>query len=542
VSERILVCLAWPYANNSLHLGHVAGVYLPADIFARFQRMRGNEVLMVSGSDEHGTPITVRAEQEGKPPAEVAEHFHQEFLETWRRLGISWDLYTRTTTPNHYAVTQDMFLKLLDKGFIYKDTMLGSWSEADQRFLPDRYVIGTCPYCGAAEQRGDQCETCGRLLDPLELINPRSRFSGQPVVARKTEHFFLDLPRFNAALLDWVRRQEHWRPNVRNFTLTYLESGLQARAITRDIDWGVPVPVPGFEQKRIYVWFDAVIGYLSASIEWAQRRGDPERWRDWWQKPSRSYYFIGKDNIPFHTIIWPAMLMGYGGLNLPYDVPANEYLTMNAEKFSKSRGRVISVLDFLDQYDVDALRYALAINMPEQRDADFSLAEFVRRNNDELVATWGNLVHRTLSFLQRYFEGRVPATASPQVTPEVVSRIQKTFDSVTAHLQAVRFKDPLREIMQLAQFGNRFFDERAPWKQIKEDRDACAQTMADLLALIDALKLFTYPYMPFAAERLHAMLGYSDPLPEQGWALRRPPAGQALPPPKPLFQKLELPA
>jgi methionyl-tRNA synthetase len=537
VGEPVLVCLAWPYANGSLHLGHVAGVYLPGDIFARFQRLRGNDVLMVSGSDCHGTPITVRAEQEGRSPRDVAEQFHQEFLETWRQLGVSFDLYTSTMTENHRRVVHDIFLRLLDRGHLFRDTMLAPYCELERRFLPDRYVVGTCPHCGFGDARGDQCDNCGRPLSATELREPRCRFDGSTPVIRETEHFFLDLRHFNAPLLEWVRRQGHWRPNVLNFTLGLLEQGLLPRPITRDLEWGVTVPVEGFENKRIYVWFEAVIGYLSASMEWAQRQGDPEAWRRWWQGEGRSYYFIGKDNIPFHTIIWPAMLMGYGGLNLPYDVPANEYLTLEGRSFSTSRNWALWVPEFLKQYDPDPLRYALAVNMPETSDADFSMREFVRRNNDELVATWGNLVHRTLTFLQRYFDGRAPEGSSE---PAVVEHLEDTFQRVADHLEHCRFKDGIREVMALAQEGNRYFDERAPWRQVKEDRAAAATTMATLLHLINGLKVLTYPYLPFSATRLHGLLGYADDLLAHGWRAERVPVGQALPQPTPLFTKLDV--
>ncbi|MBE9501054.1 MAG: methionine--tRNA ligase, partial [Chloroflexi bacterium] len=320
MSERIFIGVAWPYANGSLHLGQVAGAYLPPDIFARYHRLKGNEVLMVSGSDQHGTPITLRADQEGKKPEEIAARYHQEFLDSWQKLGISFDLFTSTDTPNHHKVAQDLFLTLKDKGHIYKDTMALLYCPSCHRFLPDRYVEGTCPYCRFEGTRGDQCDNCGKPLNPVELIDPYCRICSALPEVRESEHFFLRLSAFNQQLLDWVKGQSHWKPNVLNFTINLLTEGLKDRAITRDIEWGIPVPVPGFEDKRIYVWFEAVIGYLSASKEWAGSCGDEERWRDFWQGDAKSYYFIGKDNIPFHTIIWPAMLMGYGGLNLPYDV------------------------------------------------------------------------------------------------------------------------------------------------------------------------------------------------------------------------------
>ncbi len=402
MSERIFIGVAWPYANGPLHLGQIAGAYLPPDIFARYHRARGNEVLMVSGSDQHGTPITIRAEQEGKTPAEIAGKYHQQFLESWQQLGISFDLFTSTGTANHAEVAQDMFLTLLKQGYIYKAKVSQPFCAKCQRYLPDRYIEGTCPYCGSSDARGDQCDQCGKPLSSAELVDPRCGICGGSPEFKDSEHFFLKLTAFEDRILAWVRKQTHWRPNVLNFTLRYLEEGLKDRAITRDIGWGIPLPVTGFPGKRLYVWFEAVIGYLSASKEWARASGDDNKWQDFWQgDAARSYYFIGKDNIPFHTIIWPAMLMGYGGLNLPYDVPANEYLIIEGRKLSSSRNWAVWLPDYLARYDPDPLRYLLSANMPETGDTEFSWREFVRRNNDELVATYGNLVQRVLIFVYR---------------------------------------------------------------------------------------------------------------------------------------------
>ncbi len=413
MSEKILVCVAWPYANGSLHTGQIVGAYLPADIFARYHRACGNSVLMVSGSDQHGTPVTVRAEAEELPPDKVAARYHQEFLETWQRLGITFDLFTTTGTEHHARTTHDIFLRLLERGHIYQDTMLLPYCPQDKRFLPDRYVEGICPHCGYDGARGDQCDNCGRTLNAPDLIRPRCKICGATPEWREEEHFFLRLSAFNDKLKGWVSPQTHWRKAVLNWTMGILNEGLQDRAITRDINWGVSIPLDGYESKRIYVWFEAVIGYLSASQEWAERSGKPEHWREYWlDQSARSYYFIGKDNIPFHTLIWPAMLMGYSEgddkYNLPYDVPANQYQTVRGSKASTSRRLAVWVPDYLSRYDPDSLRYYLSVNMPETSDADFSWGDFVRRNNDELVATWGNLVNRVLSFTYRNFDRVVP--------------------------------------------------------------------------------------------------------------------------------------
>ena len=540
MAERILVAVAWPYANGPLHLGHLAGAYLPPDIFARFLRTKGNEVAMVSGSDQHGTPITVKALEEGKTPAEVANHFHEEFLETWQRLGISFDLFTRTGTENHARVTHDIFLRLLDRGYIYRGSMESPYCPTDRRFLPDRYVRGICPNCGSDRARGDQCENCGRPLNPTELIDPRCQFDGTTPEIRETEHFFLRLSAFNEPLLDWVSQQTHWRPNVLNFTRNYLIEGLRDRAITRDIEWGVSVPVEGFEEKRIYVWFEAVIGYLSATKEWAQRQGDPERWRDFWEKPAKSYYFIGKDNIPFHTIIWPAMLMGYGGLNLPYDVPANEFLTIEGRKLSTSQNWAVWLPDYLARYDPDPLRYLLSINMPETGDADFSWHHFVQRNNDELVATYGNLVHRVLTITHRNFAGRVPQPgAHDKRDHQLLDEIEALFGRVGESLSACRFREALRAIMEVARETNRYLEERAPWKSLKEDRERTGTTLFVALVVIAGLRTLLYPFLPFSSAKLHRLLGFSGTIEADGWRLRRPEPGQALAKPEPLFVKLD---
>ncbi|GIW12508.1 MAG: methionine--tRNA ligase [Chloroflexi bacterium] len=540
MSETIFLGVAWPYANGPIHVGQLAGCYLPADIFARFHRLKGNQVLMVSGSDQHGTPITVKAETEGVSPAEVVARYHALFLETWQKIGISFDLFTTTGTENHREVVHRIFRKLLDQGDLYLRTENGIYDPIARRFLPDRYVEGTCPYCHYPRARGDQCENCGRQLEPTQLIEMRSVLSKGTPEIRPTEHFFFRLSKYNAPLLEWVRQQEHWRPNVRNFTLRYLEEGLIDRAITRDIEWGVPVPVPGFEQKRIYVWFEAVIGYLSASVEWAARQGDPERWRQWWSEGAKSYYFIGKDNIPFHTMIWPAMLMAYGGLVLPYDVPANEFMNLERRKISTSQNWAVWVLDVLERYDPDQLRYYVASVLPETTDSDFSWYDFWRRNNDELVATYGNLVHRVLTFTVRHWSGAVPEPGPLTTADEALfRRVEEAFAAVDAAITAVRLRDGLREAMALAQEVNRYLDEQAPWTTVRDDRVAAGRALFVALQAINALKVLLAPYLPFSSARLHRMLGFTAPFEAEGFRPARVPAGQLLGEPVPLFRKLD---
>jgi methionyl-tRNA synthetase len=543
MSDRIFIGVAWPYANGPLHLGHLAGCYLPADIFARFHRLRGNEVLMVSGSDSHGTPIMRKAEDDGVSPAEVVNKFHATFLESWARLGITFDLFTTTMTDNHRETVSEIMVEAHKNGLIYADTMKVTYSPDFQRFLPDRYVQGTCPFCQNPDARGDQCDNCGHILDPIDLIEPTYRTEGQryPVEIRDAEHLFYKLSAFEKPLLEWVQKQDHWRPNVKNFTRGFLTEGLKDRAISRDIDWGIPMPVEGYENKRIYVWFEAVCGYLSASKEWAANSGDPEAWRPFWEDWStRAYYFIGKDNIPFHTIVWPAMLLGKGGLNLPYDVPANEFLTLEGKQLSTSRNWAVWVPDYLDRFPPDPLRYHLAANMPESSDADFSWGEYVRRNNDELVATFGNLVHRVLTQVYRNFDQAVPEPGALRPEDEeLIAKADAALEAVATSLDTTRFREALNLAMGFARDSNRYIDSQAPWKQIKVDRDAAAKTLYASMYALSALKTALYPFLPFSAQSLHKLLGLSGKVEDAGWAIAQPVPGTQLPEPKPLFTKLD---
>jgi methionyl-tRNA synthetase len=540
LSERILIGVAWPYANGPLQLGHIAGAYLPADIFARYHRLKGNEVLMVSGSDQHGAPITIRAEQESTTPQEVVAKYHQQFIDCWKKLGISFDLFTTTGTPNHTQITHDIFLSLLNEGYIYKDKMLQAYCPKCQRVLPDRYLEGTCPHCGFTKARGDECDECGKPLNPGELKDLRCHLCSTAPRFESSEHFFLRLSSFQDKLTAWIKEQTHWRRNVLGTTWKFLDEGLRDRAITRDLDWGVSVPQPGFEHKRIYVWFEAVIGYLSASKEWAKLQGDDTAWQAFWQGDAKSFYFIGKDNIFFHTLVWPAMLMGYGGLNLPYDVPANEFLTIDGRKLSKSRGRAIWLHDYLARYEPDPLRYTLAANMPETGDSDFSWREFLRRNNNELVATYGNLAHRVLTFTHRNFDGSVPIPGElDERSQGLLHKAEVTLDAVDKLLYHCEFKEAIKEAMSLAQEANRYLDEQAPWKTIKTEREASAKSAYTVLSVLAALKTVFYPFLPFSSERLHYFLGFDGSVEELGWKIQFLPPGQRLRLPQPLFVKLD---
>ena len=534
----VLVAVAWPYASGSRHLGHLAGAYLPADIYARHQRLVGNRVLMVSGSDVHGTPITVRADAEGVTPRDIVDRYHAEFVADWDRLGISWDLYTSTGTENHAAVTHDLFLRLLENGHIDRRTSDQYYDAEAGRFLPDRYIEGTCPHCHYAEARGDQCEDCGRTLDPEELVDPRSKITGSTPEVRQTEHFYLRLSDFSEALGAWLDDRQGWRRHVLNFSKGWVEDGLHDRAITRDLDWGVEVPVddlgPG---KRIYVWFEAVIGYLSASKEWAQLQGDPEAWRDWWEgDEARSVYFIGKDNIPFHTIIWPGMLLGYGGLNLPTDVPANQYVTFKGGKASASRGVGLTIGEGLDLFQADALRYALAASLPEQSDTDLSIDEIGRRINEELVATWGNLVNRVLSMVHSTCGGVVPEVGSRTADDlAVLATVDGALDVVTDLIERVELRAALRTGMDAAATVNAYLNATEPWKLARSDPERAQAVLGTALAAVAGVRVALSPYLPFSTVALDDELG-----PVDAWQRREPVPGSPIGKPAPLFAKVDV--
>ena len=547
MTEKIFIGVAWPYANGPLHQGQMVGSFLPADCLARYHRQRGDRVLMVSGSDQFGTPVTVRAEQEGRTPQAVVDEYHESFVRSLDYMGISMDLYTTTGTTNHRETVQRIFANLLESGDIYKQSMTLLYCPNDKRFLPDRYVEGGCPHCGFEGARGDECESCSRALDALELVDPRCKLCGATPEPRESDHFFLRLSAYSDKLREWISQQAHWRKHVVNFSLGILNEGLRDRAITRDLSWGVPLPTDALgEGKSIYVWFENVLGYLSAAKEWAQQRGEPDAWREFWQDPAcRSYYFVGKDNIFFHVLSLPVTIMAYGSgddapLNLPYDVPANHYSNVAGEKASASRNSAIWINDLIGRYDPDAVRYYLCATMPETSDSDFTWKDFVARNNNELVATWGNLVNRTLTLTYRNFDGCVPDPGelderSLQLLQQAESRLAEAGEQ----LDACHFRAALATAMALAQETNRFLDETAPWKSLPDDKDNAARSLYTVICAINVLKIALSPFLPFTCDKLHTYLGYSTPLSESGWALVRPPAGQRLAEPAPLFTKLE---
>jgi methionyl-tRNA synthetase len=587
--SHVLAAVAWPYANGPRHIGHVSGFGVPSDVFSRYMRMAGHDVLMVSGTDEHGTPIQVQADAEGVTPRELVDRYNRVIVEDLAGLGLSYNLFTRTTTGNHYAVVQEVFTTLYNNGYIVPRTTLGAISPSTGRTLPDRYIEGTCPICGYDGARGDQCDNCGNQLDPEQLVNPRSKINGETPVFVETEHFFLDLPAFAEALSKWLDGREGWRPNVLRFSKNLLDD-LQPRAITRDLEWGVPVPLDGWRDrpdKRIYVWFDAVIGYLSASIEWARRSGDPSAWRRFWQidpggasagrEAARSYYFMGKDNIVFHSVIWPSILLGYDGegsrggepgafgrLELPTEVVSSEYLTMEGRKFSSSRRVVIYVRDFLERYDADALRYFIAVAGPESQDTDFTWAEFLRRNNDELVAGWGNLVNRSISMAAKNF-GKVPVPGPLTGTDEaLLAAVRAGFDSVGRLIEAHRQKAAIGEAMRIVAEVNKYISESAPWKR-GDDPDRMGTILYVALQAVSDCNTLLTPFLPHAAQKIHELLGGTGvhaPMPSivevsdldggpdypiltgdysvgARWESVPLPAGRALAAPTPVFRKLD---
>ena len=525
MTKSVLTAVAWPYANGPRHIGHVAGFGVPSDVFARYQRMTGANVLMVSGTDEHGTPLLVQAEKEGVTVQELADRYNRQIVHDLAGLGLSYDLFTRTTTRNHYAVVQELFRGLHDNGYMVKETTMGAISPSTGRTLPDRYIEGTCPICGADGARGDQCDNCGNQLDPADLINPVSKINGETPQFVETEHFLLDLPALADALSAWLKERQDWRPNVLKFSLNLLED-IRPRAMTRDIDWGVPIPIEGWQDnnaKKLYVWFDAVVGYLSASIEWAYRIGEPEAWRTFWTNPDAvSYYFMGADNITFGSPIWPAELLGYrgegsregtvgqlGSLELPTEVVSSEYLTMSGSKFSSSKGVVIYVKDFLEEFGADPLRYFIAVAGPENNDTDFTWDEFVRRINNELANGWGNLVNRTVSMAHKNF-GEVPTPGElSDADQAILDLASRTFDEAGDALSHSRFKQGITKIMHVVGEANAYIAEQEPWKLAKDEtqRERLATVLWTALQVVSDCNTMLTPFLPHTAQAVHETLG-----------------------------------
>ena len=577
MSKPIHISVAWPYANGDFHVGHLAGAYLPADIFARYHRLRGNDVLMVSGSDSHGTPILLKANKEGIPPRELFERYHERFLTTQQQIGISYDLFTHTDTENHHRIAQDFFTRLLENGHLQRKKQTLLYSEAEERFLPDRFVEGTCYICGYESARGDQCDNCGNLMETVKLIDPHSiENPDDKLVTRETEHYFLQLNHFIEQLTDYLaEHKDHWRPAVLNFSENFVKD-LHARPITRDIDWGISIPLDGWEDKKMYVWFEAVMGYFTASVEWAHAvKDDPEAWKHWWYNPeSEIYCFIGKDNIPFHTVIWQSELLGVERLydddeskqlQLPYDVPANEFMSIEGKQFSTSRNWAIWLPDILQRYQADAIRYYVTRTFPETADSDFSWQGFYERVNNELLAAWGNLVNRVFGFGYKRFDGVVPEFDHLTEADEaIIADIEAGFEQVGDLIEQVKLRSALTDILTLTQKVNGWLNEREPWKVYKEDKNDAARSVYTALRCIDNLKTLFAPFLPFSSQKVHEMLGYDgqifgnldihefdedtrshralvyDPALQSGtWDISDLQQGQALREPSPLFEKLD---
>lgn len=538
--QPIFIGGAWPYANGSLHLGHIASL-LSGDILARYYRRKGHPVLYFSGSDCYGTPIAVVAESRGVTPESIANQYHKEFSETFARLGFTYDLYSHTNRVEHHAVAQHLFTQLIEAGLLEKRTQKLPFCPTDNRFLPDRYVEGTCPLCGFVKARGDQCDQCGNLMDPTTLIDLKCKLDGTTPEIRETDHYFLLLSKTTTALASWVDQSKGWRLNALAFTREYLARGLQDRAVTRDTDWGVPIPIDGLESKRIYVWFEAVIGYLSASIIWAKERGTPDAWKEFWKEDALHFYVHGKDNIPFHSMIWPAMLMGassYDGqkLHLPDRIVSSEYLTLEGKKLSTSRNWAVWIPDYLERFQVDSLRYMLTVNGAETKDADFTWDDFAARHNNELLATLGNLVQRTITFTIKNFGPNVPST--PITLPEsqqLLTMLPLVFQEVGDAIEQTAFRAGLQRVIKLAQATNQYLDFTAPWKAVKTDPEKAKEAMHVSLQSIQALSILLDPFLPNTALRIRTMLKS----PEPGWHFEPLSPGSDLGIPELLFTKIE---
>ncbi|MGD2175078.1 MAG: methionine--tRNA ligase [Candidatus Brocadiaceae bacterium] len=551
--RRFTVTAALPYSNGRLHVGHIAGAYLPADIFVRYLRSRGDEVAFICGSDDYGVPVSLTAREEGKGPREVADFYRAEQKKDFDGLGIDFDIYSGTsTTEIHTEISQHFFLRLLENGYLEKRTSEQLYDRETEMFLPDRYVEGTCPYCGTGGARGDQCESCGKMLEPGMLIQPESVVSGAEPEVRQTVHWFFRLPELESRLKEWLAGHEEWRPMVRNFSLGLIGQGLPERPITRDLEWGIPVPLeddPDAEGKVLYVWFDAPIGYVSFTAQWCEREGGSrDDYEAWWKDPDcRIVHFIGEDNVVFHAVVWPAMLMAEGTFQLPDNVPANCFLNIQfpgqeETKMSTSRGTAVWINEYLYSYQADPLRYYLTMVAPERQRTAFKFGDLVRRNNDELVAALGNFVHRNMTFAHRYFDGRVPERGElTDADRRQLAMIEDLPQRVGEELDEYSFRDALQEVMEAARESNRYFDHREPWVLRKEDRTACGTVINVCLNTVKALAVVMEPFLPFAAEKVSGML--SAETEEMLWpsAGRPLPEGRELGEPVILFEKMEEP-
>jgi len=537
--EKILVTSALPYANGPLHIGQIAGAYLPADIYVRFQRLIGNDVIFICGTDEFGAPISIKAEAESKKPREIVDYYHDSITKSFQGLEIDFDNFSGTAREGHIKLSQKFFSTLLRKGFISKKTTEQWYDPKYKRFLADRYVEGRCPYCDSEGARGDQCDSCGKLIDAITLKDPKSKISGVTPEIRETTHWYLNLPSFEVKLRKWLKSKTYWKDNVRNFILKWLDEGLIERAITRDTDWGVPVPLENTEGKVLYVWFDAPIGYISSTIEWAKRQGEPELWKKYWLDPeTKLIHFLGKDNIPFHTIIWPAMLSEQDeGYVLPYDVPANEYLNLEGRKMSTSRNWTLWVNDYLKFFDGELLRYVIATNAPETKDSDFSWSDFQNRVNNELNNILGNLANRTFLFATRYFNGRIekPVYLS-ELSEKTIKAANEVLTKVHNCYSNYQVRKSTKLIMDIARIGNRYFDESKPWVEIKENSEKASETLYVCAELLRLISIIALPIIPQSMKKLRNMMNLT---PEITWSnIDKPVKKFELGKIEPLFSKI----
>ena len=498
---KYLVTAALPYANNFLHIGHLAGAYLPPDIYVRFRKLKGDDVIFISGSDEHGTAIDMAAIQENVTPKEIIDRYHFSNKKALEDIGIEFDIFSRTSNDIHHKTAQDFFLDLYNKNILVQKTEKQLYSNKEKRFLADRFVIGNCPVCGHPDARGDECENCGSNLSPLELINPRSKITGDTPVIRDAVHFYFPLGRYQDKLSKWIFAKKDWKQNVINYCKGWFNAGLRDRAITRDLDWGVKLPLEGYDGKVIYVWFEAPIGYISATKELFIERNDPEKWKDYWQNEnSKLIHFIGKDNIVFHSIIFPAMLMAHGGFVLPENVPANEFMNIGGEKFSKSRGNGILIKDIVKRYNPDVIRYTIASNLPENKDSEFTWKDLQAKNNNELAAILGNFINRTVVFAKNKFDGKIPDRKNPDA--EVLDSIKTQSKIISDHFDHFKLRDALTETMNIIRMANKYFNDTEPWKLVNTDKEKCAEVINNCLQICYSVSVLIYPFLPFTSKRI----------------------------------------
>ena len=543
-NTKILVTSALPYANGPIHLGHMAGAYLNADIYVRYQRLKHRDVVFICGTDEHGAAISLLADKLGKHPKEIVDYYWQDHKEAFERFGVSFDIFSRTTEPIHYETSQEFCLSMYNKGYLTEHTSKQLYCPKDQQFLPDRYVEGICPHCGNAGARGDQCEKCGKWIDPLTLTEPQCMICGTTPEVRETKHLYFDLRKMQDRLRAWLDSKTHWKDNVRNFCYGWLNEGLEERAVTRDLNWGVPVPLQGYEGKVLYVWIDAPIGYISATKVWAKQIGDPERWRHYWQdENTKLVHFIGKDNIVFHAIVWPAILMAQDGYVLPSEIPANEFLNIEGRKISTSKNYAIWILEYLENFPPDPMRYVLTSTMPENRDSDFSWRDFQTRVNNELADILGNFINRTLTFVRKNFDNRVPPRGA--LNPDdrrILEQIAAWPQKVGQELETFEIRKANRAFMDLARAANKYFNDAEPWRTLREDRGRCETTLNLSLQLCKALAVLMSPFLPFSAQKAWNMLNLEGEVEKQSWdesGKTDLPAGHELGKPKILFKKID---